>query len=110
MRVLDLTFTNGKACRCIVMEPGDPSEDEAGIREIFQGRLESITARLPPCPAKLPWQRAGDVWRLHSFGLRRDGDQWSLTWPGGSFTGASDEVSQTVRNNWVDVLVNCVNN
>lgn len=90
------------------LDDGESAEDVC--RAIFQDRLESVTARVPPCPAKLPWQRAGDVWRLHSFELRRDGGRWLVNWPGGSLAGTAEEISQTVRNNWVDVLVNCVNN
>jgi hypothetical protein len=105
MHILDLTFSDGRACRCIVMEPTNDAEDQAGIRSIFKaGYLSSIERRIPPCPEKLPWEKDrghGDpVWRLHRFTLRKDAGAWLVEWPGGSARGNKDEVSAALRNNW----------
>lgn len=111
MHILDLTFSDGRQCRAIVMEPETDEKDQAGIRSIFhEGYLTGIERRIPPCPEKLPWKRnhgSGEpVWRLHRFELRRrtsgPGNDWHLTWPGGElFSSSKDEVSAAVRNNWV---------
>ena len=98
MHIYDLTFTNGNRCRCIVMEPGE--DDAEGIGSIFQGRLASAVRVIPPCPARLPWVKDGEAWRLHRFTLRKDGGGWLVEWPGGSARGSSAEVSQAVRDNW----------
>lgn len=101
MHILDLTFTDGKRCRCIVMEPETEEEDAAGIRSIFQGRVASIERRVPECPEKLPWRRDGKVWRIGRFELTRIGEgRFRVTWPGGSTEGGKDEISQAVRENW----------
>lgn len=107
MQILDLTFSDGRACRCIVMEPTTDAEDQAGIRSIFcEGYLVSIERQIPQCPEKLPWRRDRSspepLWRLARFELRKDGDQWRLGWPFGSITGSRDEVSAGVRDNWRD--------
>lgn len=100
MQILDLTFTNGQRCRCIVMDPQSNAEDEAGIRSIFCGRLEAVERRIPECPEKLPWKRDGSVFRLARFTLEKSGDQWRLTWPDGEVVGDREVVSAAVRENW----------
>jgi len=102
MHNYNLTFTDGKRSRCIVMEPKTEAEDSAGIASIFCGRLAGIERIIPDCPEKLPWKRdpSSGCWRLHRFTLRKDGAQWVVEWPGGSAAGGKDEVSAAVRENW----------
>lgn len=103
MNIYDLTFTDGKRCRCLVMEPAaDEQEDLDGVRTMFHaGYLQSMERIIAPPPDKLPWRRDGDCWRIGRFELRRTGDGlFSVTWPGGEASGGKDEVSAAVRGNW----------
>lgn len=105
MNFYDLEFTDGKTGRCIVMEPdADPAVDVAGVHSIFRdGYLSRMTRVIGAPPAKLPWKRvANDRWELHRFILRKDGDLWRLSWPGGGVYGDKEQVSQAVRENWVN--------
>lgn len=103
MHILDLTFSDGRACRCIVMEPTTDEEDQNGIRSIFHdGYLTGIERRIPECPEKLPWRRVSPgQWTLHRFTLSKHAYGWLVEWPGGSVSGGKDEVSAAVRKNWV---------
>lgn len=101
MRVYDLTFTNGKSCRCIIPDPEGEDVELAGLKDMFGGRLESMKRIIAPPPDKLPWVRKGEEWRLHSFVLRRIyAGVFRLDWPGGSIEGGKDEVSAAARENW----------
>lgn len=103
MNFYDLTFTDGKTGRCIVMVPdADPAVDVAGVHSIFRdGYLTSMTRVIGEPPAKLPWKRDGAGWRIGSFRLGRlDAGRFRVTWPGGSAEGGKEEISQAVRRNW----------
>lgn len=102
MHIHDLTFTDGKRCRCVVMEPEGELIDQAGIRSIFlDGYVASVERIIKPPPDKLPWRRDGQVWRIGQFELTRlDAGIFRVTWPGGSAEGGKDEVSAAVRENW----------
>ncbi len=107
MHAYDLTFSDGKTCRCIALEPDDdPGVDVAGIRSVFRdGYLVSIDRVIAPPPIKLPWKRAAnDRWELNRFVLRKDGALWRLSWPGGGVYGDKDHVSAAVRENWTKGL------
>lgn len=104
MNFYDLTFTDGKTGRCIVMEPDeDQAVDIAGVYSIFRdGYLATMTRVIAPPPTKLPWKRvANDRWELHRFVLTRvSAGHFYLTWPNGSTEGDKDHVSAAVRENW----------
>lgn len=103
MNFYDLTFSDGKTGRCIVMEPdADPAVDVAGVHSIFHdGYLASMTRVIGDPPARLPWKRDGQAWRLGSFELiKLDGGRFRVTWPNGSEEGGKDEISAAVRENW----------
>lgn len=105
MHTYQLKFSDGKTCRCIVMEPGqDAAVDVAGVHSIFhEGYLQSMQRVIAPPPARLPWKRvANDRWELHRFVLRKDGDLWRLSWPGGGVYGDKEHVSAAVRENWTN--------
>lgn len=107
MHTYQLKFADGRACRCIVMEPeSDPSVDISGVHSIFQsGYLVSMERVIAPPPAKLPWRRDGDAWRIGSFELRKEAGGlggWLLTWPGGELRSSNrDEIAAAVRENWL---------
>lgn len=105
MKSYDITFTDGKTCRCIIMEPdADPAIDVAGVHSIFHaGYLSSMTRVIGEPPAKLPWRRDGSIWRIGSFELTKLEAGWfRVTWPGGSDEGGKDDISAVVRENWSD--------
>lgn len=108
MHTYQLKFADGRACRCIIMEPeSDPSVDIGGVHAIFrEDYLVSMERVIAPPPAKLPWRRDGDVWRIGSFELRKNssglGNDWLLAWPGGELRSSSkDEIAAAVRENWL---------
>lgn len=102
MHIYDLTFADGKRCRSIVMEPTTEQEDCAGMRSMFRdGYVLTMDRIIPPPPARLPWRRDGDCWRIGLFELRRlESGLFRVTWPGGSVEGGKEEVSAVVRGNW----------
>lgn len=103
MHIYQLTFADGKQCRSIVMEPAeDPAEDVEGVRSIFRpDYLISMDRIIAPPPAKLPWKRDGDCWRIGRFKLvRLAAGLFRVEWPGGSAEGGKDKVSSAVRENW----------
>lgn len=96
MRFYDLTFTDGKRCRMI-----DPDGDGQLPTNFHPGYLLSCERIITPPPAKLPWKRDGNVWRIGSFELTRlDTGLFRVTWPRGSVEGGKDIVSAAVRDNW----------
>ena len=88
MHTYQLTFADGKTCRCIIMEPEeDPAVDVLGVHSIFApGYLVTMDRVIAPPPERLPWKRDGAVWRL--------------SWPGGGVYGTKEQVSAAVRENW----------
>lgn len=102
MRIFDLSFSDGKRCRCIAMD-AEETEAEAihSIRQGFHpGYLVSAEMIVPPIPDPLPWKKDGDVWRLRNFSLKRVGVGFLLKWPGGELQGVKDEVKSAVVGNW----------
>lgn len=63
MKVFDLDFTDGKRCRCIVMEPLDDEDaDKKGVQSIFHpGYVTGMRRIIAPPPEKLPWKRSEDT-------------------------------------------------
>lgn len=107
MHILDLSFADGKRCRCIVMEPTTAEEDAAAVRSMFHaGYLVAVERVMPRPPAKLPWRRDGSGgWVLHGFRLDKlEAGRFRVVWPGGEVEGGKDEVSEAVRANWAHVV------
>lgn len=104
MHIYDLTFTDGKTCRCIIPEPESEAQELASMQAMFGGdRLKSMTRIVAPPPEKLPWKRSGDKWVLHRFELRKlESGYFRCEWPGGSIEGGGEEISAGVRANWAD--------
>lgn len=105
MKVFDLDFTDGKRCRCIVMEPlDDEDSDKKGVQSIFHpGYVTGMRRIIAPPSEKLPWKREGDVWRLHRFELRKfESGSFRCEWPGGSVEGGKDAISSAVREHWAE--------
>lgn len=102
MQVYDIHFSDGKSCRCIVPFPADDeAEDLNQLRIGFHpGYVTEIVKVIPPPPTKLPWRRDGEVWRIGSFELRKEVDQFVCVWPGGEVSGGKDVISAAVRENW----------
>jgi len=104
MHIYDLSFADGKSCRCIVMEPcADTSEDIKGATNIFKpGYLQSMDRVMAPAPTKIPWKKqAASLWTCQGFALSRlESGQFHCFWPGGEITGGKDEISAAVRENW----------
>lgn len=103
MKVFDLDFTDGKRCRCIVMEPLDDEDaDKKGVQSIFHpGYVTGMRRIIAPPPEKLPWKRDGDVWRMHRFELRKlESGSFRCEWPDGSIEGGKDAISSAVREHW----------
>lgn len=96
MKFYDLEFSDGKRCRMI-----DPEGDGLAPTNFQPGYLVSMTRIIGVPPAKLPWKREGQVWRLGSFELvKLEAGRFRVTWPGGSVEGGKEEISQAVRENW----------
>lgn len=104
MKVFDLKFSDGKSCRCIVLEsPASDQEEERQLRNSFhQGYLESVTRVMPKAPAKIPWKRQHKtMWTCGLFTLSKlESGEFHCFWPGGEVTGGKDLVSSAVRENW----------
>lgn len=106
MKIYDLEFTDGKRCRYIAAQPEDSEQEELqGLRDMFCGRLVSMTRIIAPAPTKLPWKRDGSVWRIAGFTLSKRGDKFHCEWPGGEIVGGKDEVSAAVRESWQNVVL-----
>lgn len=103
MKTFDLTFSDGKRCRLIDMEG-----DGLPPTNFHEGYLVGFERVIEPPPAKLPWKKDGDVWRIEGFTLRKlDGGRFRVEWDGGSVDGGKDDVSRAVRENWKDVMMRC---
>lgn len=104
MHIYDLSFADGKSCRCIVMQPCEDSADDVrGVTGIFRpDYLQAMTRVIAPAPAKIPWKKQSpSLWTCGLFALSKlDADRFHCFWPGGEITGGKDEVSAAVRNNW----------
>lgn len=106
MNFYDLTFSDGKTGRCIVMNLTQIQPvDVAGVHSIFHdGYLASMTRVIGDPPARLPWKRqTATLWTLGRFALSKLPDgKFHCFWPGGEVTGGKDEISEAVRENWAD--------
>ena len=104
MKVFDLSFSDGKRCRCIIPEPEPDDVELASLRGMFgNDRLESMHRIVAPPPGRLPWKRDGDMWRIHSFKLQKlESGLFRCTWPGGSIEGDKDVISSAVREHWAE--------
>lgn len=104
MKIFDLTFSDGKSCRCIVLEESDSDEEDCRqLRDKFRaGYVTDIRKVISPPPAKLPWVRAAnDTWTLGLFILKRSVEGvMTCSWPDGEVTGDKEEISAVVRLNW----------
>lgn len=96
MKFYDLEFSDGKRCRMI-----DPDGDGLEPTNFQPGYMVSMTRIIGEPPAKLPWKRDGQAWRIGSFELvKLESGRFRVTWPDGSAEGGKDEISQAVRENW----------
>jgi hypothetical protein len=104
MKIFDLKFSDGKGCRCIVLEESaNDDEDKRQLTAKFRdGYVIDIRKVIAPPPVKLPWVRAtNDTWTLGLFILTRIGEGLlNCRWPGGDITGDKEEISAVVRLNW----------
>lgn len=104
MKIFDLSFSDGKGCRCIVLEESDSDEEDCRqLRDKFRaGYVTDIRKVVAPPPARLPWIRATqDTWTLGLFILTRIGEGLlNCRWPDGDITGDKEEISAVVRLNW----------
>lgn len=103
MHIYDLSFSDGKSCRCIVMEPcADPACDISGVTNIFApSYLASMQRVIQPPPDRLSWKRKGNSWVIARFVLTRVSEGlFKCEWPGGSAEGDKDAISAAVRANW----------
>lgn len=106
MKIFDLSFIDGKSCRCIVLEESaDDAEEVRQLRNNFHpGYVVDVERVIPPPPSKLPWvaQRKG-LWTPGLFILSRiDAETFQLEWPGGSASGDKEEISATVRLHYLE--------
>lgn len=104
MKVFDLSFTDGKSCRCIVLEESaDDPEEERQLRNNFHpGYVATVARVMPPPPTKIPWKRQHKtMWTCGLFALSKlDSGDFHCFWPGGEVTGDKAAVSKAVRENW----------
>lgn len=108
MRIFSLKFSDGKSCRCIVMEPLHTVEQDRQclIGGFNPGYCISAERVLPRVPEKLPWRREGKGWAIEGFALEKlEGGQFRLSWLGGELVSASkEEISAAVRKHWAEAL------
>lgn len=104
MKLFDLRFSDGKGCRCIVLEEsGSDAEEERQLRSKFgDDRVVNVTRIKPAAPSKLPWVRQSPgLWIIGLFALSRlPSGEFHCFWPGGEVTGDKDLISSTVRQHW----------
>lgn len=106
MKIFDLSFSDGRACRVIDPSPDeDASESLRSYQAMFQpGYLLGMERVIAPPPAKLPWQQqAKGLWTLGLFVLKRlDAETFHCAWPGCEVTGDKNAISATVRLRWAE--------
>lgn len=116
MKVFDLSFSDGKSCRCIVLEESADDAEEARqlISTFHPGYVVDVKRVMPPAPSKLPWRRSGEnCWRLNQFTLSKiidsvSGEQvgWCLKWLDQTlFCNDKESISAAVRANWTSCLL-----
>lgn len=116
MKVFDLSFNDGKSCRCIVLEESADDAEEARhlISTFHPGYVVDVKRVMPPAPSKLPWKRDGkECWRLNQFTLTKITDEdsgesngWRLQWLDQTlFCNDKESISTAVRANWTSGLL-----